>query len=131
MNEFYEDVIERGKVASGARHKKGGSRSTSCSLPTDRMKAAEIKKLHGNVVIYRLGKPMNWETFTAMPADLQKEYIKKLIDRYGVTHTRLAGMFGIDKDTLGHKLEELKIHNINRRMTAEQVAAWREFEVTE
>ena len=131
MNDFYEDVIERGKVASSARHKKGGSRSKTCSLPTDSMKAAEIKRLHGNVVIYRLGKPMNWETFTAMPADLQKEYIKKLIDRYSVTNTRLAGMFGIDKETLVHKLEELKIHNNNRRMTAEQKATWHNFEVIE
>lgn len=131
MKEFYEEVLERGKVASGARHMKGGSRSKSCHMPTDNMTAAEIRKLSSNVVIYRLGKPMNWETFTAMPADLQTEYIKKLIDRYGVTATRLAGMLGVDKETLGHKLQELKVRHIGRRMTAEQIAAWRAFEVME
>lgn len=131
MKEFYEEVAERGKVASGARHMKGGSRSKSCHMPADTMTASEIKKLNGNVVTYRLGKPMNWETFTAMPVDLQQEYIKKLIDRYGVTATRLAGMFGVDKGTLGHKLQELKVRHIPRRMKAEQVAAWRAFEVME
>ena len=131
MNEFYEDVIERGGLISSARHKKGGSHSTSCSLPTDRMKAAEIKKLNGNVVTYRLGKPMTWETFTAMPTDLQKEYIKKLINRYSITNTRLAGMFGVDKETLEYKLQELKVHNATRRMTTEQITAWRKFEVAE
>ena len=131
MKEFYEEVLERGKVASGARHMKGGSRSKSCHMPADRMTASEIKKLNGNVVTYRLGKPMNWETFVAMPEDLQAEYIKKLIDRYGVTTTRLAGMLGIDKETLGHKLQELKVRHLPRRMTAEQVAAWRAFEVME
>ena len=131
MKEFYEEVAERGKVASGARHMKGGSRSKACHMPADTMTAAEIKKLNGNVVTYRLGKPMNWETFTAMPADLQAEYIKKRIDRYGVTHTRLAGMLGVDKETLGHKLQELRVRYIPRRMTAEQVAAWRAFEAME
>jgi DNA-binding NtrC family response regulator len=116
-------------MASGARHKKGGSGSKSCCMPADTMTAAEIKQLNGNVMIYRLGKPMDWETFAAMPADLQAEYIEKLIDRYGVTNTRLAGMFGIDKDTLGHKLEELKLRNPNHHMTAEQEAAWHNFEV--
>ena len=131
MNEFYEEVLERGRVASGARHKKGGSRSKSCSMPADTLTAEEIKNLNGTVVTYRLGKPMNWETFTAMPADLQEEYIKKLIDRYGVTHTRLAGMFGVDKETLTHKLQELKVRNTPKRMTADQIATWRAFEVME
>ena len=131
MNEFYEEVLERKAVASGARHKKSGAHSKSCSMPTDTMTAAEIKKLNGNVVTYRLGKPMNWETFTAMPADLQAEYINKLIDRYGVTTTRLAGMFGVDKENLAHKLQELKVRHIPKRMTAEQIATWRAFEVME
>lgn len=131
MKEFYEEVAERGEMASGARHMKGGSRSKSCYMPADTLRASEIKKLNGKVVTYRLGKPMNWETFTAMPADLQVEYIKKLIDRYGVTRTRLAGMFGVDKETLGHKLQELKVRNIPNRMTVERIAAWRAFEVME
>ena len=131
MNEFYAEVLERKSVASGARHKKNGSHSKSCNMPADTMSAAELKKLNGNVVTYRLGKPMNWETFTAMPADLQGEYINKLISRYGVTNTRLAGMLGVDKETLGHKLQELKVRNIKRRMTAEQIATWRAFEVME
>lgn len=131
MKEFYEEVAERGKVANGARHMKGGSHSKSCHMPADTMTASEIKKLNGKVVTYRLGKPMNWETFAAMPVDLQQEYIKKLIDRYGVTATRLAGMFGVDKETLGHKLQELKVRHMPNKMRAEQIAAWRAFEVME
>ena len=131
MNEFYAEVLERGKIASGARHKKNGSQSKSCNMPADTMTAAEIKKLNGNVITYRLGKPMNWETFTAMPADLQEEYIRKLIARYSVTNTHLAGMLGIDKETLGYKLQELNVHNPDKRMTAEQLTAWRKFEVEE
>lgn len=131
MKEFYTDVAERGRMASGARHKKSGAHSKGCCMPTDIMTAAELKKLNGNVVTYHLGKPMNWEAFTAMPEDLQQEYIKKLVGKYGVTETRLAAMLGIDKETLGHKLQQLKVCNLPRRMKAEQVAAWRKFEVAE
>jgi hypothetical protein len=40
-------------------------------------------------------------------------------------------MLGVDKETLGHKLQELKVRHIGRRMTAEQIDAWRAFEVME
>lgn len=134
MNDFYAEVSEKKKVASGARHKVSGGRSKSCHLPVDDMTPKQLKSLHGAVVTYHLGKPMKWAEFKAMPQDLQKKYIERLICTYGVTNTKLASMFGVASRTVTRCLVDLGIHRrrgCHERMTAEQTEAWEKFEVGE
>ena len=130
MNVFQEEVAEKKKIATGAKHKKGGAHSKTCHLASDNLTKAQLKSLHGEVKTYHLGKPMDWATFLAMPEDLQKQYIDRLIEKYHITNARLADMLGISGPSLSQRL--LRI-GIRRRkgpdsfMTPEQVAAWEHF----
>jgi len=130
MNVFQEEVAERKKIASGARHKRGGD-SKHCHLSSDDLTPKQLKSLHGQVATYQLGKPMIWAEFTAMPRDLQKMYVERLIEKYSVTNTRLAVMFGVGQSYLSQCLVAI---GIRRRkggskvyMTPEQVEAWEQF----
>ena len=130
MKEFYSEVSEKKKIASGAKHKKNGSKSTTCHLQSDHLSPKQLKSLHGSVQTYQLGKPMDWATYLDMPKDLQQMYIKRLIEKYNVTNTRLAAMFGISGPRLSQKLTRLGIYrrrDAGRLMTPEQVAAWELF----
>lgn len=131
MNVFQEEVAERKKIASGARHKKGGAHSKTCHMVSDNLTNTQLKSLHGEVHTYQLGKPMDWATYLAMPPDLQKMYVERLIEKYNVTNTRLAVMFGTSGGTLSYRLTRLGIFRKRGRadviMTPEQVAAWEQF----
>lgn len=77
MDDFTYDVIENKRIASGARHRKRGSKSRRCVMPSDLLTAAERKRLNGHVKNYNLSAPMKWAEFKAMPDDLQLEYLEK------------------------------------------------------
>lgn len=130
MNVFQEEVAERKRIATGAKHKKGGAHSRTCHLASDNLTKTQLKSLHGEVKTYHLGKPMDWATFRAMPQDLQKQYIERLIEKYQVTTTRLADMLGTRDGNLSWNLLRLGIRRQKgpaSRMTPEQVAAWEQF----
>ena len=79
-----EDVRERRALVSSARRRIGGSRSRRCSLPSDGLSAAQRGRLNGPVRTYALGRPMSWEQFSEMPPDLQRQYLARLRDRFGL-----------------------------------------------
>lgn len=70
--------------------------------------------MNGKEHSYELSKPMQWKQFKAMPIDVQREYINKLVAEYSVGPTALAEMFGCTgytcskhiKGTLGVTLPE-------------------------
>lgn len=130
MNVFQEEVAERKKIASGAKHKRSGD-GKSCHLSTDGLTPKQLKSLHGEVKTYQLGKPMDWATFTEMPQDLQKMYVERLIERYNVTNGRMAIMFGASDGTVSYRLTRLGVFRKKGcgkpAMTPEQVEAWEQF----
>lgn len=131
MKEFYTEVSEKKQMAIGAKHKVNGVRSRACHLPSDDMSKKELRSLNGEVKTYHLKKPMKWAEFTAMPRDLQKLYIEKLIDRYGVSNKRLAAMFGVSGASVSVHLTSLGIRRGHTTMTTAQIEAWEKFEVSE
>lgn len=50
---------------------------------------------------YKLGAPMSWEAFKAMPLDLQRQYMGKLIEKYKANDKELGAMFGVSRSTIG------------------------------
>ena len=84
MGVFDEDVRERRALVSSARRRIGGSRSRRCSLPSDGLSAAQRGRLNGPVRTYALGRPMSWEQFSEMPPDLQRQYLARLRERFGL-----------------------------------------------
>lgn len=84
MNDFDFDAMQKKRIANGAKHKRGGSKSKKCSLPSDNLTPAQMRALNGEVKAYNLNEPMSWEAFKAMPHDLQLAYIKGLHSRFNV-----------------------------------------------
>ena len=75
MNDFDYDVLQKKRTAAGARHMKRGSRSKRCSLPSDNLTPAQLKRRNGPVSTYKLDAPMRWDDFKAMPVDLRWQRI--------------------------------------------------------
>ena len=93
MNDFDYDAMQKKRIARGASHMKRGSKK--CTLPSDYLTAAQKRRLNGPVSTYKLDEPMNWESFKAMPEDLQKKYILNLQETYQANNNMLGKMFGV------------------------------------
>lgn len=130
MNDFEYEVRQRKILARQSRYKKNGSKSKRCSLSSDRMTDKQWRERCGDVTVYNLGKPMMWQEFKEMPADMQKEYIESLIQKYSVTASDLARMFGCRPSSVTRLCKEPEIDiefKAGKRMTAEQRVRFGEF----
>ena len=116
MNDFDYDVLQKKRTAAGARHMKRGSRSKRCSLPSDNLTPAQLKRRNGPVSTYKLDAPMMWDDFKAMPVDLQKQYLTNLVEAYGATNEMLGDMFYVHPTHVGAVKKALGVvsHNPHR-----------------
>ena len=116
MNDFDYDVLQKKRTAAGARHMKRGSRSKRCSLPSDNLTPAQLKRRNGPVSTYKLDEPMRWDDFKSMPVDLQKRYLTNLIETYGATNEMLGDMFYVHPTHVGAVKKALGVvsHNPHR-----------------
>lgn len=116
MNDFDYDVLQKKRTAAGARHMKRGSRSKRCSLPSDNLTPAQLKRRNGPVSTYKLDEPMRWDDFKAMPVDLQKQYLTNLVETYGATNEMLGDMFYVHPTHVGTVKKALGVvsHNPHR-----------------
>lgn len=94
---FQEDVKERGKMKTGAMHKKGAKRVTNCKFPSDYLTKKEKEKLSGPVISIKMDQPYyGWKEFKKLPDGLKREYLEGLVNNYGARGSDLAGMFGVN-----------------------------------
>ena len=116
MNDFDYDALQKKRIAAGARHMKRGSRSKRCSLPSDHLTPAQLKRRNGPVSTYKLDAPMRWDDFKAMPVDLQKKYLTNLVETYGATNEMLGDMFYVHPTHVGAVKKALGVvsHNPHR-----------------
>ena len=116
MNDFDYDVLQKKRTAAGARHMKRGSRSKRCSLPSDNLTPAQLKRRNGPVSTYKLDAPMRWNDFKEMPVDLQKKYLTYLVETYGATNEMLGDMFYVHPTHVGAVKKALGVvsHNPHR-----------------
>ena len=123
MNDFDYDVLQKKRTAAGARHMKRGSRSKRCSLPSDNLTPAQLKRRNGPVSTYKLDEPMRWDDFKSMPVDLQKKYLTNLVETYGATNEMLGDMFYVHPTHVGaiKKARGVVSHN-PRRLIGEKNA---------
>lgn len=99
MTDFDYDSYQKKNIAHSASRRKCGAKSKRCTLPSDRLSAAEKRKLNGKVVSYHMRKPMKWNEFLEMPEDLQMEYIRSLVQSFDCTSKCIADMFGVRRET--------------------------------
>lgn len=116
MNDFDYDVLQKKRIAAGARHMRRGSRSKRCFLPSDNLTPAQLKRRNGPVSTYKLDAPMRWDDFKEMPADLQKQYLTYLVETYGATNEMLGDMFYVHPTYVGAVKKALGVvsHNPHR-----------------
>lgn len=131
MNDFDYDVLQKKRIANGARHIKRGSKSKKCTLPSDYLTKKQKRELNGTVDTYNLHAPMTWGEFKKMPLDLQQEYISYLRERFNLRQDSLALMFGVRPTSMCHFFSQ---HGLTwdckvgrKRQTLEQAAEWKEF----
>ena len=123
MHDFDYDAMQKKRIARGASHMKRGSKSKKCTLPSDYLTAAQKRRLNGPVSTYKLDEPMNWESFKAMPEDLQKKYILNLQETYQANDKMIAKLFGKSDVTVGEHRKRLGLNPIGKsRMTRDEVA---------
>ena len=93
MNDFDYDVLQKKRVAYGAKHKVRAKRG--CHLPSDNLTAAQKRRLNGEMKTYNMNAPMSWAAFKEMPDDLKVQYINHLFVDYQATQKMVADMFGV------------------------------------
>ena len=123
MHDFDYDAMQKKRIARGASHMKRGSKSKKCTLPSDYLTAAQKRRLNGPVSTYKLDEPMSWESFKAMPEDLQKKYILGLQEMYQANDEMIAKLFGKSDVTVGEHRKRLGLNPIGKsRMTRDEKA---------
>ena len=123
MHDFDYDAMQKKRIARGASHMKRGSKSKKCTLPSDYLTVAQKRRLNGPVSTYKLDEPMNWESFKAMPEDLQKKYILNLQETYQANDKMIAKLFGKSDVTVGEHRKRLRLNPIGKsKMTRDEVA---------
>ena len=128
MKDFDYDVKQKKDIARSAGKKVNGAKSRRCSLPHDGLNSKQLEALNGPVKSYNLSKPMTWAELKAMPAELQKEYLRKLGVRFNPTSYALAEMLGTTHTTVGRLLRELGLSRPKgQRMTEGDKKAWEFF----
>ena len=121
MNDFDYDVMQKKRIARGASRMKRGSKSKKCTLPSDYLTAAQKRRLNGPVSTYKLDEPMSWESFKAMPEDLQKQYILNLQNTYQANDKMIGKLFGKSDVTVGEYRKKLGINPIGKsKMTRDE-----------
>ena len=98
---FNQTSKERKALVPSAMKRTNGSKSHRCTLPSDLLTPAQQRKLNGPVRKYSLSEPMGWESFKAMPKDLQAEYLADLYERFGVGSSTISRLlFGLSHSGL-------------------------------
>ena len=121
MHDFDYNAMQKKRIARGASHMKRGSKK--CTLPSDYLTAAQKRRLNGPVSTYKLDEPMNWESFKAMPEDLQKKYILNLQETYQANNDMLGKMFGVTGVSVCRMRNALGIKAMGQsKMTHDEVA---------
>lgn len=129
--ELSAEIRQRKSIGQQAKHKKNGSRSKKCRLPSDHMTKKQLKGLSGECMTYNLSKPMSWEEFKKMPEDLQAQYLRKLHDEHCADMIRAAEMFGIAQGSLANYIGRHGIRGVfppcGGKRSAKREAKWQAF----
>ena len=98
---YQEDVRTRSDIKKSAIHKKNGSKSKKCTLPSDYMTEGQKKKMNGRIYSMKMNEPItDWKYFRSFPENLQVEYLNNLIQNYGARGCDLAQMLGTSAPAL-------------------------------
>lgn len=87
---YRQDIKEKKAAGRGIYHKKNGSKSKKCSLPSDYMTRKEKMAMNGEVMSYNPNKFYSYAEFKQLPMEYQIKYINSLLTRYNCSFTAIA-----------------------------------------
>ena len=125
MNTFEREIQEKRRIAAGARHKK--RRGKGCSLPSDCLTPAQLRRLSGTVVTYRLDGPMRYEAVMALPEDLRREYVASLRDNYQINAAMLGRMLFVSEERAAEMMKKLGVSQAGAESAEASMARWQTF----
>ena len=107
MTDFDYENMQKKRTAQGAFHKKGGSKSRKCTMPSDYLTPAQKKKLNGPTHELNLNQPLTWAEYKCIPTDsLKKTYLVNLKNTYNPNTSMLARMFGVTPNPVAAELRK-------------------------
>lgn len=114
---YTQDQRERKSAATGARAKKGGSRSKRCTLPSDHLTPAQKRKLNGQPEAINLNRPMTFTELKQISPTLQFLYLDHLVNVHKARRVDLVEMLGIAPMTMQRLIKALpgKLDFIGKR----------------
>lgn len=129
MTDFDYDVLQKKRVAQNARHRKCGSKSRYCGLPSDHLTQKQWKERNGQCMTMNLNQPMTWEEFSQLSDSMQKEYLQHIIDTYHVGCPAMGKMFGCSQSNVFRRASQLGVtltkHNGRQPKSVQE--NWRQF----
>lgn len=130
MDDFTYDCWQKKQLAQQARHRKRGSKSRKCSLPSDSLTKKQWKERNGKTLSINLNQPTSWEIFKEVSKPTQEEYLNHLLAVYGANATSLAAMFHVQPLTIRRFIQANGLavkFPVGHSMNAEQREAWGQF----
>lgn len=97
---YTQEQLDRKRTATGARAKKGGSRSKRCPLPSDALTKAQKAKLNGPVESVNLNRPMTYAQLKELSPTLRFLYMDHLVNYHKARRVDLQKMLGCANRTL-------------------------------
>lgn len=104
---YTQDQLDRKRTSSGARAKKGGSRSKRCTLPSDHMTPAQKRKLNGKPETVNLNRPMTYAELKQLSPTMQFLYLDHLVTVHKARRVDLASMLGTSNVNMGNIAKRL------------------------
>lgn len=121
------DIKDRKRTASGARAKKGGSKSRRCPLPSDTLTKAQRQKLNGSVESIKLNMPMDYARLKELTPQLRFLYLDHLVSVYKARRVDLCSMLGISNGTFWKLQQALPGRLIFKGQPKKSAPEWEAF----
>lgn len=130
MDDFTYDVVEKKRIAGSAIHRKGGSKSKRCTLPSDYLTEKQRRELNGPVLYYTMNQPITWNQFKSYPKDCKERYLRQISETYHANIPKFAQMFGCNHQTFRNHIIAEGLQSCilrNGHMTRREVEKWEKF----
>lgn len=104
---FVSDLRDKKAAARGAYAKKGGSKSKRCSLPSDHLTQAELKRRNSPVESIKLNTPITYAELKKLNPNLQYLYLEHCVTTHKGRRKDIVDMLGINQATFARLLPTL------------------------
>lgn len=130
MNDFDYDALQKKRIARGAYHKKNGSKSKGCTLPSDYLTDAQKRKLNGEVKTMDLNRPMTKKEYANLTFEDKKKYAEFFVEKYNITTKMFADMLGYSKPWGWNEFKRFGVksnYEIRQKPDKKVIEGWERF----